>query len=87
MSSHGVRHRRNGDSWLKKITAASFYRIFAAIADVGFPVDTGDFRLMDRRVVEVFHSLQENPRFFRGLISWIGFRQTGIPFVRGARGR
>ena len=55
------------------------------IADVPIPADTGDFRLMDRRVLDVFRQFQEEPRFFRGLIGWIGFRQIGVPFVRRRR--
>src|SRR5947209_3473546 len=57
----------------------------SAIGDVPIPRDTGDFRLVDRRVLEVFRQLSEDPRFFRGLVSWIGFKQIGVPFVRRRR--
>jgi polyisoprenyl-phosphate glycosyltransferase len=82
---YAVRNRRRGETWLKRFTSACFYRIFALVSEVKFPTDTGDFRLMDRRVVDVFKSLPENPRFFRGLISWIGFKQTGVSFIRQPR--
>ena len=55
------------------------------VADIPFPADVGDFRLMDRRVLDVYRDLGEDPRFFRGLITWIGFKQIGVPFVRNAR--
>lgn len=82
---YGVRSRRRGESNLKKLTAFLFYRLMRQIADVPFPRDTGDFRLMDRTVLDVFQKLQEDPRFFRGLVSWIGFKQIGVPFVRRKR--
>jgi dolichol-phosphate mannosyltransferase len=82
---YGVRRRREGESLLKKLTAYVFYRLLGRIADVRVPADTGDFRLIDRRVLEVYAQLDEDPRFFRGLITWIGFRQVGVPFVRRER--
>jgi glycosyltransferase involved in cell wall biosynthesis len=82
---YGVRQEREGESFLKKTTSFVFYRLMARIADVPIPADTGDFRLLDRRVLDVYRQFHEEPRFFRGLISWIGFRQTGIPFVRQRR--
>lgn len=82
---YGVRQERKGESILKKATSFLFYRALGRIADVPIPADTGDFRLMDRCVLDVYRQLHEDPRFFRGLISWIGFRQIGIPFVRHAR--
>lgn len=82
---YGVRTRRRGESNVKKATAFLFYRLMRKIADVPFPRDTGDFRLMDRRVLDIFKQLPEDPRFFRGLISWIGFKQIGLPFVRRKR--
>ena len=81
----GVREKREAESALKKLTSFLFYRLMGKISDVPIPPDTGDFRLMDRRVLDVYSGLQEDPRFFRGLISWVGFRQVGIPFVREAR--
>lgn len=82
---YGVRRERKGESLLKKATSFLFYRLMNRIADVPIPADTGDFRLMDRCVLDVYRQFQEEPRFFRGLISWIGFRQVGIPFVRRRR--
>jgi dolichol-phosphate mannosyltransferase len=82
---YGVRQERKGESLLKKATSFLFYRLMGRIADVSIPADTGDFRLMDRRVLDVYRQFQEDPRFFRGLIGWIGFRQIGIPFVRHQR--
>jgi glycosyltransferase involved in cell wall biosynthesis len=82
---YGVRQQREGESLLKKTTSFVFYRLMGCIADVPIPADTGDFRLLDRRVLDVYRQFQEEPRFFRGLIGWIGFRQVGIPFVRRRR--
>jgi glycosyltransferase involved in cell wall biosynthesis len=82
---YGVRARRERETWLKKITSYLFYRLMGKISDVPIPQDTGDFRLMDRRVLEVFALLREDPRFFRGLVSWVGFKQIGVPFVRRPR--
>src|SRR3954454_5983564 len=82
---YGVRARRERETLLKKLTSFLFYRLMGRIADVPIPPDTGDFRLMDRRVLDVYRQLDEDPRFFRGLISWVGFRQVGVPFVRRPR--
>lgn len=82
---YGVRASREGESGLKKATSFLFYRLMRSIGDVPIPRDTGDFRLLDRRVLDVFRALDEDPRFFRGLISWIGFRQIGVPFHRRPR--
>lgn len=82
---YGVRARREGESAPKRLTAFLFYRIMRHLSDVPIPADTGDFRLMDRRVLDVFREMKEDPRFFRGLIPWIGFRQIGVPFVRRPR--
>jgi polyisoprenyl-phosphate glycosyltransferase len=82
---YGVRSKREQETALKKLTSFLFYRLMGRIADVPIPPDTGDFRLMDRRVLEVYAQLHEDPRFFRGLVSWIGFKQVGVPFVRPPR--
>ncbi len=82
---YGVRAKRERESTLKKLTSFLFYRLMGRIADVPIPPDTGDFRLMDRRVLEVYAKLNEDPRFFRGLITWIGFKQIGVPFIRRPR--
>jgi dolichol-phosphate mannosyltransferase len=82
---YGVRKKREQETMLKKLTSFLFYRLMRKIADVPIPADTGDFRLMDRRVLDVYAQLREDPRFFRGLVSWIGFKQIGLPFVRPPR--
>lgn len=82
---YAVRRSRAGESLFKKATAALFYRTLRVLAGVDIPPDTGDFRLMDRHVVDVLNSLPERNRFLRGLVSWIGFRQVGILFDRPPR--
>ncbi len=82
---YAVRQERKGESWFKLFTAKMFYRIIYRITDVDIPLDTGDFRLMDRKVVDALNSMPEHNRFIRGLTSWIGFKQTGITYVREAR--
>jgi glycosyltransferase involved in cell wall biosynthesis len=73
------------DKFSKKLSAFLFYRILGAVSSVNIPWDTGDFRLMDRRVLEALCSMPEKSRFLRGQIPWLGFRQVGIPIERGAR--
>lgn len=82
---YATRERREGESWFKIFTARLFYRVIHAITDVHIPVDTGDFRLMDRRVVDVLKSMREHSRFIRGMTSWVGFKQTGVSYVRDRR--
>ena len=82
---YAVRSEREGESWFKKLTAAMFYRIIYSITDVKIPVDTGDFRLMDRKVVDVLKQMKERHRFPRGMSAWVGFRQIGVPYKRAAR--
>lgn len=82
---YAVREERHGESWFKLMTAKIFYRLIYRITDVSIPLDTGDFRLMDRKVVNALQSMREHNRFIRGLTSWIGFKQTGISYVRQAR--
>lgn len=82
---YAVRGEREGESWFKKITAAMFYRIIYSITDVKIPVDTGDFRLMDRKVVNVLKQMKERHRFPRGMSAWVGFRQIGVTYKRAAR--
>jgi glycosyltransferase involved in cell wall biosynthesis len=79
------RGSREGDSAAKRFTAHWFYRIHNAVADVSIPADTGDFRLMDRRVVEALRRLPERNRFMKVLFSWVGFRQTGVDYRRAPR--
>jgi polyisoprenyl-phosphate glycosyltransferase len=82
---YAVRADREGETWFKKTTAAAFYRIIFRITDVKIPVDTGDFRLMDRKVVDVLKQMRERHRFPRGMSAWVGFRQVGVPYKRAAR--
>ena len=82
---YAVRAEREGETWFKKTTAALFYRIVRRITDVKIPVDTGDFRLMDRKVVDVLKTMHERHRFPRGMSAWVGFRQIGVPYKRAAR--
>jgi len=82
---YAVRAEREGETWFKKTTAALFYRIIYRITDVKIPLDTGDFRLLDRKVVDVLNSMHEKHRFLRGMAAWVGFRQVGVPYKRAAR--
>lgn len=82
---YAVRAERKGESAFKKGTAALFYRLMRRVTNVDIPLDTGDFRLMSRPVVEVLKRIRESHRYIRGLVSWIGFRQVGVPFVRQER--
>lgn len=82
---YAVRAERRGESWFKRWTAKAFYRVIYRITDVNIPLDTGDFRLMDARVVDVLRRMREHNRFIRGMTSWVGFRQTGVEYVREAR--
>lgn len=82
---YAKRVKRNGETLFKKWSAAMFYRILRASTDISIPVDTGDFRLMDRKVCDEMKLLSENNRFVRGLVSWVGFRQTAIEYERDER--
>lgn len=82
---YAKRTKRNGETLFKKWSASLFYRVLRASTEISIPVDTGDFRLMDRRVVEELKRLPENNRFVRGLVSWVGFRQTAIEYERDER--
>jgi len=82
---YAVRGEREGESWFKKFTAAMFYRLIYSITDVKIPVDTGDFRLMDRKVVDVLKQMKERHRFPRGMSAWVGFKQIGVTYKRVAR--
>ena len=82
---YGVREKREGETWMKLFTAKLFYRILKRLTGMEIPVDVGDFRLMSRRVVEKFRLFRERDRFVRGLVSWVGFRQTGVPYRREKR--
>ena len=80
-----VRAEREGESWFKLWTASLFYRIIYRITDVKIPLDTGDFRLMDRKVVNVMNQMRERHRFLRGMSAWVGFKQVGVEYKRAAR--
>ncbi len=80
-----IREQREGDSLFKRASAALFYRLIRKLARVEIPADTGDFRLLSRRAVEALKATRERSRFVRGLVSWIGYRQTGVRFVRQER--
>lgn len=82
---YAVRRKRDGESLFKKLTAKWFYRTLRSLTDVEIPLDTGDFRLMDRKVVDVLKSIKERHRFIRGLVSWVGFKQIGIEYDRAER--
>lgn len=82
---YATRKLRPGDTWLKRVTAHFFYRVFDTVADVPIPRDTGDFRLLDRRVVDVVIRLPERTRFMKGLFTWVGFKQTAIFYEREER--
>lgn len=80
-----VREQRVGESWFKLATASLFYRLIHMITDVDIPLDTGDFRLLDRKVVNALVKMRERHRFLRGMAAWVGFRQIGVPYSRQAR--
>lgn len=82
---YAVRAEREGESFFKLWTASLFYRIIYRITDVKIPLDTGDFRLMDRKVVNVMNQMRERHRFLRGMSSWVGFKQIGVEYKRAAR--
>jgi len=82
---YAVRSEREGESWFKKITASLFYRLIYKITEVKIPLDTGDFRLLDRKVVNAMCKMRERHRFLRGMASWAGFKQIGVTYKRAAR--
>ncbi len=82
---YGTRTERAGESALKLATARGFYRLLNGLSDVAIPADTGDFRLMSRRVVDALRAMPERDRFIRGMVSWVGFRQIAVPYKRAAR--
>ena len=82
---YGVRTERDGESAFKLLTAKYFYRFIGKLSDTAIPLDTGDFRLMDRSVVDALLSMPERDRFVRGMVSWLGFSQAAVPYHRAAR--
>jgi glycosyltransferase involved in cell wall biosynthesis len=82
---YGIRLEREGESTFKLWTAKVFYRLINRLSETKMPLDAGDFRLLDRKVVEVIKAMPERARFLRGMVSWAGFRQVSIPYDRAAR--
>jgi polyisoprenyl-phosphate glycosyltransferase len=82
---YGVRTEREGETWFKRFTATLFYRLIHRITSIYIPRDTGDFRLMDRRVVDAIRQMPERNRFLRGMVSWVGFKQIPIYYRRHPR--
>lgn len=82
---YAIRRSRAGETWMKKFLAAGFYRVFRRLAKVNVPMDAGDFRLVDRCVVDALKEMRELHRFMRGLTCWVGFRQASVEYDRAAR--
>src|SRR6201986_710708 len=82
---YGLREHRQGARLFKTATASVFYGLLHRIADIDTPVDVGDFRLVDRKALNAFLQMRENNRYVRGMFSWVGFRQTGVPYTREER--
>ena len=83
--AYGVRTRRDGETVFKRWTASAYYRLLDRLTNISIPLDTGDFRLMDRAVVDAFLTMPERDRFVRGMVAWTGFRQEPVPYRRVAR--
>ncbi|MCT8975949.1 glycosyltransferase family 2 protein [Clostridium sp. CX1] len=82
---YAKRKKRNGETFFKLFTAKCFYKFLSCMSEIAIPRDTGDFRLMDKKVVEVFKSMPEKNRFVRGMVSWVGFNQSYIEYERDER--
>ena len=82
---YAVRSEREGESWFKLTTASLFYKLIYKITDVNIPLNTGDFRLIDRKALTVINDMRERNRFLRGMGAWVGFKQTGVEYKRHAR--
>jgi glycosyltransferase involved in cell wall biosynthesis len=82
---YAVRSEREGETWFKRTSASVFYRLIYRITDIKIPLDTGDFRLIDRKVIEVMKKMGERHRFLRGMAAWVGFKQIGVKYKRAAR--
>lgn len=82
---YGVRKKREGENFFKKVTASIFYKFLNKITDINIPLDAGDFRLIDRKVANNLKTIREKNRYIRGLTSWIGFRQIGVLYDREKR--
>jgi glycosyltransferase involved in cell wall biosynthesis len=82
---YGVRNQRKGETFFKRATASLYYRLLSSLSEVPLPVNAGDFRIIDRKIINAFNSLQENNKYIRGLISWVGFKQTPFYYDRDPR--
>lgn len=82
---YAVREKREGETWFKLLTAKLFYLILQKMVNIKIPLNTGDFRIISRRVLDVLNAMPEQHRFIRGMVSWVGFRQTGITYKRDKR--
>ncbi len=82
---YGIRSKREGESVFKKFIAAGFYRFFQWMADIDMPLDTGDFRLISRNVIDTYNEIGDHQPFIRGLVTWMGYQQIGIEYVRAPR--
>jgi len=82
---YGVRKRRKGETAFKLVTAKFFYLLLNKLSEVPLPVNTGDFRVIDRKIIDSFNALEENNKYIRGLISWMGFKQTPYYYERNPR--
>ena len=82
---YAVRSEREGESWFKLTTASLFYKLIFKITDVKIPLNTGDFRLIDRKVLDIINNMRERNRFLRGMGAWVGFKQIGVEYKRHAR--
>ena len=82
---YAVRREREGETWFKRTSASAFYRLINRITDINIPLDTGDFRLLDREVLQALNGMRERERFLRGMSAWVGFNQIGIPYDRKSR--
>jgi dolichol-phosphate mannosyltransferase len=82
---YAVREKRKGEGFFKLLTAKFFYRLMRLMTNIDIPVDTGDFRIMSRKVVEVLKSMKEKHRFLRGMVKWVGFKQVGLTYNRNER--
>lgn len=82
---YGKRVKRVGETFFKKFTSSAYYRLLKSMTSIDIPVDTGDFRLIDRKVCDALNSLPEKNRYIRGLVSWVGYKQTFVEFIRKER--
>jgi dolichol-phosphate mannosyltransferase len=82
---YGTRIDRAGESWFKLASARAFYRLLNRLSEVPIPLDTGDFRLISRRVADALREMPERDRFLRGMVSWVGFKQVALPYRRAPR--